>query len=409
MKDFDFFAVTIVVDCPDCNLALPLQNLNAANNCPHCKKTFACDWNKGGRFETALTDQLERAVDYGKALSTDTVLSVTVIKKDVLPCELCESPLVFKPDSMEKLSCSVCKGISLFKSAQPLHGVDYIVSGFNGDQLSKEHFSVSCISCGADIGVKGDSRSVTCDFCSRDTVISDAIWQKLHPELFIKPFYFALSNIDVVQKEAQKTGDAERIGVLALHFYPGVRKSVAQNPSLSENVARQLMKDKNGDVVNALRKHPEFKKWFSVKQIFADKDEAKTMTLEFPNETNPNLSEAEMMTLAKQRMPKRLIALAYNPSITNVVMKQIIRHDIDSVSLALAKRLDLDADILKLLVNTDDMYVQIVVASNSAMAVQSMQRLAGSNNPQVLAELLKNKNLPEDIRRKTKERYNQLV
>jgi ribosomal protein L33 len=410
MPGYDFFAVTIVVDCPNCKLAVSVQNMEVNKICPHCNKPFECDWKKNGRFVTALVDQLERAVEIKKSGSTDTVLSVSVEMQSELPCETCHAPLQLSDGDIGIVSCTACNGPNYLKKTEQISGIDFIANGYYPDEKgsSQADFSISCISCGASVPIKGNNRTVTCGFCSRDTMISDAIWQKIHPELLIKPFYLVIKDLEGLAKTAMSTTDIQLMGFLADHFYSGIRISLAQNSFLPESIARLLMKDRNGAVANRLRKNSSFKNWFKVEDIFADKKEAHEYELEFPVETNPDLTEVEMMEFARQRMPRRLVALVYNPSITNEVMKQIIRQKIGPALVALAKRLDLEPEILRLLVNCDEGEVNKMVAHNHSLPLQSVQRLSISNDIDVLEGLMLNTNIPADIKLKVKQRLDLL-
>lgn len=409
MNEYEVFAVTIVADCPDCSLAVPIQNMENRSNCPHCKKSFVCDWTKRGRFETALINQLERAIETKKVISTDTVLSVSVEVMNELPCENCKMPLTIAESTTGFLTCNHCKAQNNIKQAEPINGIDFIVNGFNPDinPLSVADYSVSCISCGGDVPIKNLGRTQVCSFCQRETIVPDELWQKIHPEGFVKPFYLALHNLASTEVDAKKTTDETRLAVLANHFYYKVRVGVAENPSLTQNIARELMADSNGIVVNTLKKHPKFGNWFEV-NLFSDKKEAKEYSMSFPHETNPNLTEAEMMELARQRMPKRLIALVYNPAITPEVMKQIIKQKIETAAIALAKRLDLDSDILKLLVNCNYPVVNRILASNNSLQLSSIMLLSVSNDKTILNGLLKNSNVPQDIKLKVEDRLSRL-
>ena len=410
MPEYNIFAVTIVVDCPACKLAVSIQNMEGSKTCPHCKTTFECDWKKKGRFESALIDQIERSIITKKANATDTVLAVSVEMLDELPCEACHEPLKLAHLETGILICEKCHNPNYVKESDQITGIHFIANGYYPeDRMSTaQEFSISCISCGGTVPINGNSRVVTCGFCSRETMVPDAIWQKIHPDAVTKPFYLLVAELEGLVKEAKSTTDVSLITSLADHFYSGVRIGLAENASLPEGVARLLLKDRNGEVVNKLRKNHSFKKWFGLQDIFADKKEAKEYTLEFPQETNPDLTEAEMMEFARQRMPKRLVALVYNPSITDEVIKQIISQKIEPAWVALAKRLDLDTEILRLLINCNHREVNQILADHPALGLQSIQRLSVSNDVQVLEKLMMNTNLPGDIRLKVKEKLDRL-
>lgn len=409
MKTFHYLAVTIVADCPKCNLAVPIQTMEKTVSCPHCKTSILCDWEDKGRFRTQFLTQLDLALTHKKSASSDTVLNIGIETVDHTTCLYCESKLETPNTDVSMVVCTSCKAQSAVLKT-PISGLDYALNVRNPklDALNVGLQRIPCTSCGASLPLQNQQRTQKCSFCQNDNVIPDAIWHKIRPELVVKPFFVAFTNINQKVEEAQSTKDVAVLKELSQHFHVKVRVAVAQNDAINEEIGRLLMKDTNGSVLSAIKKHPKFSLWFEVK-VFSDEKEAKQYMIDFPQETNPNLSEAEMLELAKQKMPRRLMALVYNSAITPAVMKQIIRQQIEDVWVVLAKRLDLDEDVLKLLVNCNHQTVNALIADNPLLPTLCINRLSTSSSVEVLKKLLKNTSLPEDIKVKVNNRINLLL
>lgn len=67
------------------------------------------------------------------------------------------------------------------------------VSHLPGDTRRKEETAqpvlFSCLSCGAGLPFKGDSRFINCTYCQNTNYIPDALWLKFHPVAKVRRWY----------------------------------------------------------------------------------------------------------------------------------------------------------------------------------------------------------------------------
>lgn len=79
----------------------------------------------------------------------------------------------------------------LHKHLKYIIGEDWKMIPMNQDLPKEMNFieSFNCLNCGSTLKIKGDSRQITCSYCSSNFLLPDEIWMKLHPTSIPHPWY----------------------------------------------------------------------------------------------------------------------------------------------------------------------------------------------------------------------------
>lgn len=397
---YQFFAVQIAYICPKCRLTSKIRNFTDSHTCPHCNTQQVLSWDKESLLLAYLYQAVSDALDKENTVKSalDRV-ELEVVKAGYVPCIECTKPLYLPDNAKENIKCNYCGTQNTAEAVS----IPFFKFAFHTTKTWNKEKSISpkCSSCGANLSVKNKSRIQQCSFCNTQNILADEVWHSFNPQLNLQPFYITTESVDYAIEKIKNTDNEQILMHYAQHFYYKVRIAVAKNPHLTAQVARILAQDKNYYVLETLKKHPNFHLWFEIK-VFRDEKEAKQFAIDFPYETNPELTLNEMLTLAKQKMPKRLTALCYNPAITPQVMKQILKQDISEAVIALSKRLDLTAEIITLIAKTNEPDAHVWIADNPALSEIQMEKFALSKNKYILSALLKNPALPENIKSQIK-------
>jgi uncharacterized CHY-type Zn-finger protein len=397
---YQFFAIQIAFICPECRLTSKIRNFTDSHTCPHCNAVQPLFWNKDNVLLMYLYQCISDSLDKENTVKTALDrISLEVEKTQCIPCIECTQPLDLFQSSENNTKCNFCNTQNIIEKVS----IPFFEFAFHTTKTWNKDKSISpkCNSCGASLTVKNKSKVQECSFCNTQNILSDEIWHSFNPQLNLQPFYIAIENINSIIEKINQSSNEKFLMEYAQHFYYKIRISVAKNPNITVSVARILAQDKNYYVLETLKKHPSFNLWFEVK-VFRDEKEAKQFAIDFPYETNPDLTLNEMLNLAKQKMPKRLTALCYNPAITPQVMKQIIKQNFTEAWIALSKRLDLSADIVLLLAKTDEEEVHYNIADNPALPEIQMEKFAMSKNKSIISALLKNPALPDYLKNQIK-------
>ncbi|MDW8348222.1 MAG: hypothetical protein RML94_14770 [Bacteroidia bacterium] len=386
----------MVFICPRCKLTSKVRHLADTHTCPHCNYTLTLSWKEGSTNLNSLHEAICICLERNSIAKSELdFIQLQVQPVNDATCINCSHPLNITEKSLSKVTCRYCQTHNFLEHLS----IPYLSLALHTTKTwtKDKNVAVKCVACGANLTLKNKSRVQTCPFCNTENLLPDEAWHAINPELNLQPFYIGIENINLSIEKVQNTTDQDVLVYYAEHFYYKVRVAVAKNEHITENVARLLAQDKNYYVHQALKEHPKFDQWFETK-LFKDEEEAREFALNFPHETNPNLTHNEMMNLAKQKMPRRLTALCYNPSITPEVMKQILRQDIYEATLALSKRLDLTQEIVILLARKDYSSVNYNIADNPLLPEIYMQKFALSSDPEIIEKLLENPALTDTVR-----------
>ena len=111
-------------------------------------------------------------------------LSLAIAAVDAT-CPHCHTPWNSLPDRSCP-SCATAVSVRAF-GAGTLVGEDVHMLARERRELEPQ--TLSCGGCGAPLTAKGDTRKLVCDACTRETVVPDEIWRRLHAPRAVASWY----------------------------------------------------------------------------------------------------------------------------------------------------------------------------------------------------------------------------
>jgi hypothetical protein len=214
--------------CEFCGTPIPVNALVPVIYCHHCgnannfsvenwKSALAENAEKSLNFEenegsTSIILNPLRSFDieYGNQKPRFSNTKTTIPEEEILKCA--PNGFIYNPDKKTK---TVIRKIPA-EYSQIIPGAKYIIgedfdllpakTEENAIRKPKETLlNLNCPNCGASLELNVTGREIKCEYCSTNFLLSDEIWQKIHPVKISTPFYFlsdrTKSDIEFTWKE----------------------------------------------------------------------------------------------------------------------------------------------------------------------------------------------------------------
>ncbi len=220
-------------ECNRCGAPLPLDAPVLEVSCAQCSGQVSVPAETWGAMLSELDDRIDQLAE-GQGHTANKVIGgqklVYEIKRAMPHCEKCGTPLEIADlpvGTSRNLACTQCGDPASTEPTPPWLGQtapnarqlyrvdpDPRLEGSNRVALSPppapRPVALTCPSCGAGLHITVENpRLTTCEFCSADVYLPDAVWQKLHPVKVVTPFYvrFEGQTWREIERERQHLAD----------------------------------------------------------------------------------------------------------------------------------------------------------------------------------------------------------
>jgi len=394
--------INIEIECFSCNTKVPLKGLEDTCVCHNCLSPMSfLSILKKGQHEAWLRNLL--LVEIAKSdwenrtpkKSTGTIIIGAIFKyqyyelKKTPCCHHCETE--FTEDqiraSKTQIDCKKCGEIipvrrpsEAFKKWSDMDIISCVIN--DPSDLSNSSLEVNdqfkkaviwpCLSCGVGLDLKGDTRTVTCQYCDSKSYVPYDVWIRLHPippthpftvivnleeqkDLLLKAKIYSLRSnymdyddsqnpfrcagnfgedseverLDAdIKKRLKELTPEERIEIANLH-HPEVNSILAAQPDMSTDLENILVSSKTEivriDVAKSLTLQPESMQTLSVDDR---KDVRRSLA------ANKSLTEEAMLTLANDKEYGVKRELADNPNLSTETLKKLKKDDDEGIRSA---------------------------------------------------------------------------
>jgi hypothetical protein len=218
-------------ECNHCGAPLPLNAPVLEVSCAQCSGQVSVPAETWGVMLRDLDDHI--VLPEGEGRTANTVIGgqklVYEIKREVPYCEKCGTAFEIADvpvGTSRNIACTQCGDPASTEPVPPWLGQaapnarqlyrvdpDPRLEGSNRIALSPppaaRPIALTCPSCGAGLRITVENpRLTSCEFCSADVYLPDAVWHKLHPVKVVTPFYVRFEG--QTQRERRWLEEAER-------------------------------------------------------------------------------------------------------------------------------------------------------------------------------------------------------
>ncbi len=355
----------IQVTCPGCNSNHTVTGITESETCQNCgkyislKDFFTQDmFNKMLDRRQFLNGFLSGTIQQLGGGGVGQAGSFKMTYSALSPyCEECNYPvdegnIHNALNNKTYITCSKCNHVMPMRAADHIlsefhpeiigvvndaYGVDYDEKNVNKDSM----IVFSCMTCGAGLKLNNKTqRTIKCLYCDNENYLPDNIWQKIHPNEEVAPFFVIM---DLEEKDIIAAMNyfsaGQMLRIYQKHFDNFITE-IFQNFHLSDSLKVWLKlllnsktgnKDGHGISFTELQKH--FYNEFSL-GLNNHNPGVKQFIAEYADTIPVNLQEQ----LAKDKDEAVRTALARNQSLDKNIIK-LLQHDSSPVVAAQAKKL----------------------------------------------------------------------
>lgn len=402
----------LALKCPGCDSSVPLNGVYENADCTRCQEvtplTKRFRWSELLNYWNPSMDVFEATKEHRPGEGDHSAWSP--LKMDSIrawPTCSCgheyeKSQVLAAADRGDDLTCASCSVTLRIHPApalltRPFPQVRYVIGGSVPSAPSpgrviharQESAAISCCNCGGSLHVSGETRTVSCPFCSTPNYLGDELWLRLHPPARREPWWIVFDDTADTSGPTQHT--LEDILFMASSDNYMERAEAAAHPTLPVELMERMIVDEEEEVRHALVQSGRLPQPL-LAALFERESESEILELA----SGLTLTEPVLHALSLNTDSTAQRLAAQHPDTAEADLLLLTSNAQGRLLDALGER-TLPASALHLLAKRGDQTAQRIAARAPATAADDLARLAVSRHQNIRAELTRRPSLPDGV------------